>query len=1156
MYVVKRSGKHEPVCFDKINHRIARLCEANTQRGLSALNVDPALVSQKVISYLHTGISTEDLDRLTSETAAYMSTLNPEYATLAARVAVSNLHKQTHARFSDLVQDMASATVHGKALNMLSEAYIRAARTHDAVIQRALDYTRDYAFDYFGFRTLEKSYLLRINGRVVERPQHMYMRCALGIQLARHVGLTPDAVLDGALDSLNMDAVLQTYDLLSRHLYTHATPTLFNAGTRNPQLASCFLLPISEDSIEGIFDTIKRCAVISKNAGGIGVSIHNVRAKGAAIAGTNGNSNGIEPMIRVFNNTARYVDQCFPSHTRVYTPRCMMPLGQLRESQPVLTSAGNSIPVAKMLVHEQVHQTLCDVWLHGAPRSLQVTTAHPILVVRAADDPVASLERGTRAPEYLELTDIRVNDYAVFCVPQSQDHDASPLARLSFLQRQLLGMTLQAVSVDAAQITWHCRSRPQLLELCTLCASLSLEVAMQSQDRISDTEQAHITTTVHTGLAHEHQLTLQALDGLSETACMDIFLGLLSMCALVACPEGIRVRGVPTHLHSSVQVLALRAGQVMFSGASNDMHLLWTQAMQAWWSHPIRAQDHAPVQPTRVIPRYDAWLLVPFEHISMAAPAQLHDRLYDLELVSAPHDYQTEYGLVHNGGGKRKGAFAMYLEPWHADIMSFLNMKRNGGSEDTKARDLFYALWIPDLFMRRVLQDNGTWSLFCPSEILPIKLHELWGASFDEAYERLEAQGKARATIPARQLWARILESQIETGTPYMLYKDACNAKSNQQNLGTITCSNLCTEIIQYSSPDQISTCNLSSIALPKFVNAQRTDMDYPALMSLVGVITRNMNAVIDASYYPLPEMATSNLQHRPIGLGVQGLADVFFLLRVPFTSPRARDVNRRIFKCIYYAAVQASMELAKARGQPYHSFKGSPASQGRLQPDLWGVDPEAEDADLGLNWQQLRADVKNHGMVNSLLVAPMPTASTAQILGNVECFEAQTSNLYTRRVLSGEFIVVNRHLIAHLQELGLWTEETRQAIMMANGSVQTIPGLSQEIKDIYKTVWEISQRDIVDMAAERGPYIDQSQSLNIHFDVPDSRRLTSLHKQAWELGLKTGMYYLRSRPAADPLKATLNTSEGSIQKTSEGGVKRARPNVVCTDEVCTMCSS
>jgi ribonucleoside-diphosphate reductase alpha subunit len=1151
MYVVKRSGKHEPVCFDKINHRIARLCEANTQRGLSALNVDPALVSQKVISYLHTGISTEDLDRLTAETAAYMSTVNPEYATLASRVAVSNLHKQTHDRFADLVQDMATAKVHDKELNMLSQAYIKAARAHDAVIQKALDYTRDYAFDYFGFRTLEKSYLLKINGCIVERPQHMYMRCALGIQLARHSGILADhAAPDPVVD---IDAMLQTYDLLSRHLYTHATPTLFNAGTRNPQLASCFLLPINDDSIEGIFDTIKRCAVISKNAGGIGVSIHNVRSKGANIAGTNGTSNGIEPMIRVFNNTARYVDQCFPSNTRVYTPERMTPLGMLHERQTVLTSAGNSIPVAKMLKHELVNQTLCDVWLHGAPQALQVTTAHPILVVRSAEDPVAELGLGTRVPEYLELADIRVGDYAVFCVPQSSDSGTmaqpSSLAALTPAHRQLLGMALQAVIITACAITWHCRSRPQLLELCTLCASLGLDVDMKP----AQPDQVGITTTVQTGLAHQHNLTLHGLDGLSEAACMDIFLGLMSMCTMTPCPEGIQVRGIPTDLHSSVQVLALRSGQVMFSSAGNDMHLLWTTTMLAWWAHPIRAQDHALVTPSRVVPRYDAWLLVPFEHISMAAPERLHDCLYDLELVSAPHDYQTEYGLVHNGGGKRKGAFAMYIEPWHADIVSFLNMKRNGGSEDTKARDLFYALWVPDLFMRRALQDNGTWSLFCPSEILPIKLHELWGPAFDEAYERLEAQGKAKATMPARQLWARILESQIETGTPYMLYKDACNAKSNQQNLGTITCSNLCTEIIQYSSPEQVAVCNLASIALPKFVNAQRTDMDYQALMSLVGVITRNMNAVIDASYYPLPEMATSNLQHRPIGLGVQGLADVFFMLRVAFTSPKARDVNRRIFKCIYYAAVRASMELARERGQPYASFQGSPASQGRLQPDLWGVDPEEQDADLGLDWKGLRAEVQQHGMVNSLLVAPMPTASTAQILGNVECFEAQTSNLYTRRVLSGEFIVVNRHLISHLQELGLWSEDTRQAIMMANGSVQTVPGLSQDIKDIYKTVWEISQRDIVDMAADRGPYIDQSQSLNIHFDVPNSQRLTSLHRQAWERGLKTGMYYLRSRPAADPLKSTLNVSEGQDSGTNH---KRARAAVVCTDEVCTMCSS
>lgn len=1185
MYVVKRSGEHEPVCFDKINHRIARLCSADPTRKLAALSVDPAMVSQKVISYLHTGISTEDLDRLTAETAAYMSASNPEYGILAARVAVSNLHKQTHDSFADLVKDMSDATVHGKKTHMLSEAYIAAAQTLGVEIQKALDYTRDYNFDYFGFRTLEKSYLLKINGRIVERPQHMYMRCALGIQLSR---LSPQSVTDTAAPGSgcgdlyakkvpDIGAVLETYTLLSQHLYTHATPTLFNAGTRSPQLASCFLLPISDDSIEGIYDTLKRCAIISKNAGGIGVSIHNVRSEGAFITGTNGTGNGIMPMIRVFNSTARYVDQCFPSDTKVYTPKCMTPVGQVHEQQTVMTSDGNPISVAKTLKHEHVQQSLCDVWLYGAPQALQVTTAHPILVVRASETPVADLKLGVRKAKYLELSDIRVGDYAVFCVPRAQptSTDFEPknnLEQLSSNQRRLLGMSLQATTMDIDKATWNCRSQASLLELCTLCANLNIEVDMKADVSNPNQISSFVSATAKTNLVHEHHLTLQSLEGLSEEACFDIFIGLLCMCTMVPCPEGIQVRGIPTDFHESVQVLALRSGQVMFSGKGNvDMHILWTRSMLDWLSHPSRGTAQVSIKPSKLVPRHESWLLVPFEHINMATPERVHDCLYDLELVSAPHDYQTEYGLVHNGGGKRKGAFAMYIEPWHADIVDFLNMKRNNGTEELKARDLFYALWVPDLFMRRVKSD-GMWSLFCPSEVRPIELHQLWGDAFNEAYEQLEAAGKAKTTMRARELWSKILESQIETGTPYMLFKDACNAKSNQQNLGTICCSNLCTEIIEYSAPDQIAVCNLSSIALPKFVNQDRrckdieVDFDYAGLMDLVRIVTRNMNAVIDASYYPLPEMATSNLNHRPIGLGVQGLADVFFMLRVPFTSPRARHINRRIFKCIYYAAAKESMELAKERGH-YSSFPGSPASQGRLQPELWGVDPEFQDQDLGLDWATLRADIQKYGMTNSLLVAPMPTASTAQILGNVECFEAQTSNLYTRRVLSGEFIVINRHLVSHLQELGLWSEETRQAIMVANGSVQTVSGLPQDVKDIYKTVWEISQKDIIEMAAERGPYIDQSQSLNIHFTVPDMQRLTSLHMRAWELGLKTGMYYLRTRPAADPLKSTVSGSvalpqtlqaEGSLVTADAPAAKRPRlaNGMVCTDEVCTMCSS
>lgn len=767
--VLKRNGTYEDVSFDKVLVRIKLLCT-----GLP--HVDAVLLSQKIIRYIANGISTVELDRLGAETAAFMSTVHPQYGTLAARLFVSNLHKCTSDRWLDVLSRM-----HGHGL--LDERMLRFVEANEAVLQDALDYGRDYLFDYFGLRTLERSYLMSIDGVTVERPQHMHMRIALGISLQDNFA------------AIDLSHVLQTYTLLSQLMYTHATPTMYNAGTVHNQLASCFLLPLKDDSIEGIFDTVKQCAIISKNAGGIGLSVHGLRAAGSRIRGTNGTSNGLAPVLRVFEETALYVDQ---------------------------------------------------------------------------------------------------------------------------------------------------------------------------------------------------------------------------------------------------------------------------------------------------------------------------------------------------GGGKRKGSVAIYLEPWHADIRTFLMMKRARGDMKLRARDLFYALWIPDLFMERVAAD-GPWSLFCPNKILPVKLQELHSDAFRTAYTHLEASGKANAVIPARELWALILESQIETGMPYMLYKDACNAKSNQQHLGTIQSSNLCTEIIQYSSPDEIAVCNLASVSLPKFV--WDGAFHFPEFMDVVRTMTRNLNSVIDVTFYPLPEMRVSNLRHRPIGLGVQGLADVFFALDLSWDSQGARDLNRRIFKCLYYAAVQQSIDMAVQQG-PYDSFPGSPASRGLLQPDLWGVNPDAQDGDLQLDWAALRERTKAHGMRNSLLVAPMPTASTAQILGNVECFEPQPSNIYSRRVLSGDFVIVNKHLVNDLMGLKLWNDAMCAAIIERNGSVD-FDAIPPELRNKYRTAWELPQRIIVDMAIDRAPYIDQSQSMNVYFAHVDANKLLSLHLYGWRAGLKTGIYYLRTRPAADPIK-----------------VPTAAPTVVCTEEVCTSCSA
>jgi ribonucleoside-diphosphate reductase alpha chain len=757
MYVVKRDGRKELMMFDKITARVRKLCY-----GLNDL-VDPLKVAMRVIEGLYDGVTTSELDNLAAEIAATMTTSHPDYAKLAARISVSNLHKNTKKSFSETMKDLYEYVNPrtGKKAPLLSDEVYAVVAAHADRLDSTIIYNRDFGYDYFGFKTLERSYLLKLNGKIAERPQHMLMRVSIGIHLN------------------DLDAALETYELMSKKYFTHATPTLFNSGTPKPQMSSCFLLAMKDDSIDGIYDTLKQTAKISQSAGGIGLSIHNVRATGSYIAGTNGTSNGIVPMLQVFNDTARYVDQ---------------------------------------------------------------------------------------------------------------------------------------------------------------------------------------------------------------------------------------------------------------------------------------------------------------------------------------------------GGGKRKGSFAIYVEPWHADIYDFLDLKKNHGKEEMRARDLFYAMWIPDLFMKRV-EANENWTLMCPNECPGLFNHH--SEEFEKLYTKYEAESKGRKTVKARELWEKILESQIETGTPYMLYKDAANRKSNQQNLGTIRSSNLCTEILEYTSPDEVAVCNLASIALPMFI--KNGEFDHKELFRVTKRVTKNLNRVIDRNYYPIQEAENSNMRHRPIGLGVQGLADAFIMLRLPFTSDAAKELNQEIFETLYFAAVTASMEMAKEEGA-YSSYEGSPISKGEFQHNLWGV--KDEELSGRWDWAKLRKEVKKNGVRNSLLVAPMPTASTSQILGNNECFEPYTSNIYTRRVLSGEFIVVNKHLLEDLVSLGLWNENMKQELMRANGSVQHIDIIPNDIKELYKTVWELSMKDIIDMSRQRGYFIDQSQSLNLFMENANYSKLTSMHFYAWKSGLKTGMYYLRTKAAADAIKFTLDNSK------------------------------
>ena len=921
MQVVKRDGRKEDVSFDKVLERIRKACAQPV-----ALNVNATAIAQRVIDQIFDGVRTSQLDDLACQLAVSLSTLHLDYGTLAARIAVSNHQKNTEASFTKVMEALASQKMPqtGEPVTYISQEILDIVRKHGAEIDAYISHDRDYLFDYFGFKTLEKSYLLRDSAKnILERPQHMWMRVSLALW-----------------GSTDLKRAFDTYDLMSMKKFTHATPTLFNAGTPRQQLSSCFLLAMADDSISGIYKTLGDCAAISKHAGGIGLHVHNVRARGSVIRGTNGTSNGLIPMLRVFNNTARYVDQCFTPDTFVETETGPKKIRDIQENEKVLTSDGNYNIVKKCVSHFYKGTLLYIVIDDGANIAVKLTPEHPILSIIAngdtKDNILKALQHGTRQLEYNESKELSVGDFIA-------NHN-------------------------------------------------NILYKIQSIDR-SDYE----------GVVHDFE-------------------------------------------------------------------------------------------------------------------------------IDSVHNYTVAHlGIAHNGGGKRNGSFAIYLEPWHADVEDFLRLKLNTGSEEERARDLFYALWISDLFMERVEAD-GEWSLFCPNEAPG--LADVYGDEFRALYERYEHEGRARKTVSAQKLWFQILDTQMETGTPYLLYKDAANSKSNQKNLGTIKSSNLCTEILEYSSADEQAVCNLASIGLPAFVREEQVThidgvtfpekvFDFEEFRRVVKIATTNLNRVIDINYYPTPETERSNMRHRPIGLGVQGLADVFALLKLPWETPEAANLNQRIFEHLYFAAAEASAEAAERDG-PYKTFAGSPASKGILQPDMWSIKPLTE-TDGSLPWSELRAKIAQHGLRNSLLVAPMPTASTSQILGYNECFEPFTSNIYARRTLAGEFPVINKYLLADLIALNLWNEDLKQQLIGNNGSIQDIDGIPESIKALYKTTWEIKMRTLIDMAAARGAFICQSQSLNLFVAEPTYSKLSSMHIYAWKKGLKTGCYYLRTKAPVMAQKFTVD---------------------------------
>ena len=1111
MRVQKRNGSTESVSFNKVLQRIRK-----ASKGLA---VNPDAIAQQVLARIVNGIRTSDLDELTAQMSASLCTTHPDWGTLASRIAVSNHHKNTEVNFTKVVEILSNQMNKcGNSISYISTDVTTFVSKNGEALDAYIKHERDYDFDYFGFKTLEKSYLLKnTEGKVIERPQHMWMRVAVGIW--HKTG--------------NLQQIFETYDLLSQKFMTHATPTLFNAGTPRPQLSSCYLLAMSSDSIAGIYKTLGDCAAISKYAGGIGLHLHNIRARGSLIKGTNGTSNGLVPMLRVFNNTARYVDQCFTPDTIIYTLNGPKAIEDVSVTDKVLASTGVYETVKLPLRHEYSGLIL-DIQVKNAIYPVRVTPEHQVLALKGQAkglnfDVIRNrLEKNITAAEFSDANELTVGDFVVFPVP-SYEFDIPTLTeedcRLygimlgdGYISGPDSGVCLNTVSKKSVVdfVVNYLETRGVNVKSYPETDSSTIRIKWSTaspgfkftRSQLYDSNKQKIIDTpfLHLPINKAKQILRGIIetDGCIGTKEIAIELSsyplvesirylLLRMGALASGYERNRVGDVSVtkNIHTNLPTAVVRVPRI------KEILEMFPNAPAGEFFSYLRHGDNI------------------YSRIESIVETQYTGVVHDFE-IDGPHDYTVAHlGVAHNGGGRRNGSFAMYLEPWHADVEDFLRMKLNSGTEEERARDLFYALWIPDLFMERV-ETDAEWSLFCPDEAPG--LADVYGPAFKELYTSYEAKGLARKTISARKLWFQILDSQMETGTPYLLYKDAANMKSNQKNIGTIKSSNLCTEIMEVSTPEETAVCNLASLALPAFVTAGT--FDFAAMRKVVKVAVRNLNQIIDINFYPTPETERSNLKHRPIGIGVQGLADVFAMLGLAWETAEAADLGQRIFEHLYYAAVEESADLAKLEGS-YETFEGSPASQGKLQPDLWEVKPLTE-SDGSLDWPGLHEKAQK-GLRNSLLVAPMPTASTSQILGYNECFEPFTSNIYTRRTLAGEFIVINRHLMKELMDLGLWSDDMKQRIVAQNGSIQSMEDIPAQVRERYKTTWEIPQKVLIDMAAARGAFICQSQSLNLFVADPNYAKLTSMHFYGWKKGLKTGCYYLRTKAPVSAQKFTVD---------------------------------
>jgi len=1138
MYVVKRNGEREVVSFDKILQRIKKC-------GMEVgIKINYTSLVMKVIDQLFDGISTTKIDELTAEQCASMASIHPDYNTLAGRIIVSNHHKNTNPLFSEVVCNLYEYhDKHNKSSPLVSrELYLIV--NNNPNYDNICDYDRDYLIDYFGFKTLERSYLMKINKTIVERPQHMWLRVAIGIH------------------GDNVEKVKETYELMSQKYFTHATPTLFNAGTPHPQLSSCYLIAMENDSIEGIYNTLKDCAMISKWAGGIGLHIHNVRASGSHIRGTNGSSNGIVPMLKVFNNTAKYVDQCLHPETIIYTSHGPTQIQNCSIGETkIFNLNGETETIQNVLEHSYTGELLEIETMHSI-FPLKVTPEHPIYVLRNQQKGLNykviknRLDKNISQFEWVDAKELDETDMVVFPIPK----DETDIKFISEDDCYMYGIILGDGSMDnneisTGKITLHTMNKAYVKDFITnyfdnkciqyhitvndnttvIRWNRSIHLPFRYNDFYDDAKTKRINHKWLQLPIHKSQYILKGLlvtDGCNgkELVFDNTSLNLIECVRFICMKMGVLTSGyVRDRVGESHETTR---GIIENKKIAYSLRIPKTEEICSLMDIEYNNNQFFKFF------RYNNLLL---SRIQTIKNTTYDGVLYDLQMEKE-HNYLIHNGLVHNGGGKRNGSFAIYLEPWHADIEIFLQMRKNHGDEELKARDLFYALWIPDLFMERIKTD-GTWTLMCPDECPG--LSDVYGDEFNALYTKYETQGKGRRTVKARELWFQVLDAQMETGTPYLLYKDACNRKSNQKNVGIIKSSNLCTEVVQYSDDKETAVCNLASIALPSFVdNSSETIVfDYEKLHEITLVVTENLNRIIDINFYPTPKTERSNFRHRPIGIGVQGLADVFMMMNIPFHSEEAKQINRQIFETIYHGAIEKSCELARKEG-PYETFDGSPASQGILQFDLWGVNPNEQEQRY--DWDGLKEKIKMFGLRNSLLVAPMPTASTSQILGFNECIEPITSNIYNRRTLAGEFILANKYLMNDLIELDLWNEKIKNNIIANHGSIQHIEIIPQHIRDKYKTVWEIPMRHLIDMAADRGAYICQSQSLNLWLEDPNYSMLTSMHFYSWSKGLKTGIYYLRRRGRHHAQQFTIEPEKKD----------NTNSQFYEEDEICEMCSS